>query len=65
MTKALYMMEIEEVLEDVSRVACRKEAVPEILEATKEAATAILISHYGLNPEDAVSQVAAACGEEP
>ncbi len=65
MSETLYMMEMEQLLEDVSRVACRKKAVPEILEATKEAATAILVSRFGLNLDDAESQVAAACGEEP
>ena len=65
MSEALYMSEIEEILEGVSRVACRKQTFPEILEVTKEAAIVILIKHYHLNPDDAQSEVAAAAGEEP
>ena len=64
MTETLYMTEIEQILEDVSEVACRKKCSKEILESVKEAAIAILVKHYGLNPDDAQSEVAAAAGEE-
>jgi len=65
MSESLYMMEIEEILEDVSSVACRKDLPMEWLEATKEAAISILVKYYGLNLDDAQSEVEAAAGEEP
>ncbi len=65
MSETLYMMEIEQILEDVSAVACRKVPTEGILKATREAAVSILVKHYGLNLDDAESQVAAAAGEEP
>lgn len=65
MSESLYMMEIEQILEDVSAVACRKSPTEGILEATKEAAISILAKHYGFNLDDAQSEVAAAAGEEP
>ena len=65
MSDSLYMMEIEQILEGVSAVACRKNPTEGILGATKEAAVSILVKHYGLNFDDAQSEVAAAAGEEP
>jgi len=65
MSESLYMTEIEEILEDVSAVACRKNPTEGVLEATKEAAVSILVKHYGLNLDDTQSEVAAAAGEEP
>ena len=65
MSETLYMMEIEEILEGVSKVACRKNAPKRILEVVKDTAIHILISRYGLNLDDAQSEVAVAAGEEP
>ena len=64
MSESLYMMEIEGILEDVSAVACRKNLPEEWIKVTKEAAISILVKHYGLNLDDAQSEVAAAAGEE-
>ena len=66
MSETLYMMEMEQLLEEVSRVACNKCLQTRgQLDELKEWTTKTLIRHYGLNHEDAESQVAAACGEEP
>lgn len=65
MSETLYMTEIEEILEGVSKVACRKNVPKGILEVVKGAAIHILLSRYGLNLDDAQSEVAAAAGEEP
>jgi len=70
----LYMIEMEQLLERVSEVACSfdKDCSCDLclpirgqLEEIKQTTTKTLISHYGLNLEDAESQVAAACGEGP
>ncbi len=63
MSEALYMMEMEQLLEELSKDATISDA--EELHVLKTQAINTLISHFGLNPEDAESQVAAACGEEP
>ena len=65
MSESLYMMEIERILEDVSAVARRKDLKDGTLETVKEVAIGILMRHYGLNLDDAQSEVAAAAGEEP
>jgi len=65
-SEALYMSEVEQLLEELSRVACNKcLQTREQLDKTKEWTIKTLIRHYGLNPEDAENEVAAACGEEP
>ncbi len=63
MSETLYMMEMEQLLEGVSRVACEGNYL-DLLE-TKQQAINTLIHHFGLNLDDAESEVAAACGEEP
>ncbi len=74
MSESLYMTEIEQVLERVSETAsnfdpdCRCEkCIPmrEQLADAKSDAVNELTRHYGLNLDDAQSQVAAAAGEEP
>jgi hypothetical protein len=65
MSESLYMMEIEQILENVSAVACRKGLKEGTLKIVKEVAIGILMRHYGLNLDDAQSEVAAAAGEEP
>ena len=64
MSESLYMMEIEGILEQVSEVACKE---PRSMKFYGIKAWAIrkLTSHYGLNLDDAQSEVAAAAGEEP
>lgn len=63
MSETLYMMEMEQLLEELSKAATISDA--EELHVLKTQAIMTLMSHYGLNPDDAQSQVAAACGEEP
>ena len=74
MSETLYMMEMEQLLEEVSRVACSFDEectcdkcmqMRGQLDELKELTIKTLTRHYGLNPEDAESEVAAACGEEP
>ena len=64
MSESLYMTEIELLLEEVSRASCNDvsdEQLEELMAQTK----ATLISHYGLNPDDAEGEVRAAAGLEP
>ncbi len=63
MSETLYMMEMEQLLEELSQDVIISDA--EELHVLKTQAIHTLISHYGLNPEDAESHVAVACGEEP
>ncbi len=63
MSEALYMMEMEQLLEELHLNAITADG--QELYYLKGATIHILISHYGLNPEDAESEVAAACGGEP
>ncbi len=65
MTEALYMDEIDGILKNVFAVAVRPGVTSEALEATKDAAIAILVRRYHLDPDEAQSHVAAAAGEEP
>ena len=64
MSEALYMMEIEQVLEEVYLAACQDRHMGRLEEVKKEAIKT-LTHHYGLNLDDAQSEVAAAAGEEP
>ncbi len=64
MSEALYMIRMEQLLEEVSQVACST-ADGEELHEIKQQAIKTLIRHFSLNLDDAESQVAAACGEEP
>ncbi len=74
MSDVLFMSEIEQLLEEVSRVACSFDEdctcdkclqMRGTLDELKEWTVKTLTRHYGLNLDDAQSQVAAACGEEP
>lgn len=63
MSESLYMTEIELILEEVSVTACT--GTREELEEGKIWAIKALTQRYGLNLDDAQSEVAAAAGEEP
>ncbi len=63
MSETLYMMEMEKLLEELSQDATISDA--EELHVLKTQAFNTLTSRFGLNLDDAESQVAAACGEEP
>lgn len=62
MSETLYMMEMEQLLEELSKAATISDA--EELHVLKTQAFSTLTSHFSLNPDDAENQVAAACGEE-
>ena len=64
MSESLYMTEIELLLEKVSKMAC-SDLSDGTLEFIMEEAKKELISHYGLNPDDAEGEVLAAAGLEP
>lgn len=64
MSDVLYMTEIEQLLENLSRAAI-KDGKALSFYGFRYWTLKTLITRYHLNPEDAESQVAAACGEEP
>ncbi len=64
MSESLYMMEIEQILGQVSEVACKEPGSIKFY-GIKDWAIRKLTRHYGLNLDDARSEVAAAAGEEP
>ena len=72
MSETLFMAEIEQLLEEVSRVACSFHEycccdkclqMRSQLEELKKWTTETLICNYGLNRDDAENEVAAAVGE--
>ena len=63
MSESLYMTEIEGILEQVSEVACKEPGSIKFY-GIKRWAVRRLTQHYGLNLDDAQSEVAAAAGEE-
>ena len=74
MSESLYMTEIEQILEKISEMStsfdpdCRCERcllMHEPFADAKSDAVAELVKHYGLNPDDAESEVRAAAGLEP
>jgi len=74
MSDTLYMIEMEQLLERVSEIACSFDKdcscglclpIREQLEEIRKDTINTFIHHFGLSPEDAESEVAAACGEEP
>ena len=65
MSESLYMMEIKQILEEVSLYAGERDAARRDFEGMKKAAVDRLVRQYGLNLDDAQSEVAAAAGEEP
>jgi hypothetical protein len=63
MSEALYMIRIEQLLEELSKDAVISDA--EELHVLKTQVINTLTNQYGLSLDNAECEVAAACGEEP